>query len=230
MKKKSTENKIKKLLIAITVLLLSAFTGITVVYAWFTGQKDMKTISKINTPINLTLGAGHNESIQQLDLGNIDAKIESHTKKYVFSVSSNESIVQCYRLQLSHTTNIKFTYTIYHSSELGEEEEILNDDILYVGTDNHEYYYRIGEKVQMEVLNPDNNDTFLANQDDYSKTYNEYRKVQKHAKPLYTISGEITPGNTSTFIDYYILEITWEEEQVQNNKETDMVYLMAAVV
>ena len=65
----------------------------------------------------------------------------------------------------------------------------------------------------------------------HQMTYGSYAGVQASAEPLYWItdSQESLPTATDAtgyYVNYYILHISWDET-VQNNKETDMVYLMA---
>lgn len=206
--------KIKKIYTLTTLILCIALAGIAAVNAWFTGKKSIETVSMVRRPMEFVLGAGHKEGIQRLDLGNIDARKEEHNMKYVFSVSSYDSVATNYVLQLSYTTNIKFDYKVYEASELETNEP---GSIVYVGVDEN-YYYASGDMVQMQILNVDNNIV------EFEKTYDEYKNVQEHAKPVYQISDSRTLS--SERVDYYILEITWDEKEVFNDKETDMVYLM----
>lgn len=68
----------------------------------------------------------------------------------------------------------------------------------------------------------------------HEKTYEKYGNVQISAEPLYwkTASQEKLPDEkqkpdkNGNYVNYYILHITWDET-VQNNKETDMIYIMA---
>lgn len=65
----------------------------------------------------------------------------------------------------------------------------------------------------------------------HKESYDSYKNVQENAEPLYWQSDEIQPENNSGqgFVDYYILEISWNDD-VRNDKETDMVYLTAGIV
>ena len=71
----------------------------------------------------------------------------------------------------------------------------------------------------------------------HGTTYDAYNNVQISAEPLYwkttekqtlnKITSAITTIDKDTYyVDYYILRISWDDT-VQNNKETDMIYIMA---
>ena len=65
----------------------------------------------------------------------------------------------------------------------------------------------------------------------HKTTYGGYDKVQQSAEPLYWRSNEpeTLPREANAnalYVNYYILHISWDDT-VQNNKETDMIYLMA---
>ena len=66
----------------------------------------------------------------------------------------------------------------------------------------------------------------------HATTYGAYDNVQQAAEPLYWKSDaqeklpETKNANEEFYVNYYILHISWDET-VQNNKETDMIYLMA---
>ena len=90
--------------------------------------------------------------------------------------------------------------------------------------------YIKGELLTGSYLNKDENSDNAT--DKYHEiTYDKYNNVQKSAEPLYwkTTNQETLPENkddTTHYVNYYILHISWDEN-VQNNKETDMIYLMA---
>ena len=92
--------------------------------------------------------------------------------------------------------------------------------------------YKKGDLLPGSYLNIDANNRYAT--DAYHKeTYGDYTKsyVQQSAEPLYwkTSSPVTLPDkedDTGYYVNYYILHITWGDD-VQNNKETDMIYLMA---
>ena len=191
------------------------------VFAWLYMQRSMETITKVNMPYALLIGAGDAKPIQQLELSNIDVSA-SKSKDVVFCVYS-EKPSKSYDLQLAHTTNIGFTYEIYTATRA--DSNASTDVVECLGKQ-----YAKGVKLSGSYLNIDENNRY-ATEAYHRETYGEYKKVQKSAEPLYwkTTSQEILPANkddTAYYVNYYILHISWDEN-VQNNKETDMIYLMA---
>ena len=203
---------------AVISAIIAALLLLTIpVLAWFYRQRSMETMTQINLPYPLRIGAGNTQPIQQLELSNIDVS----KKKYedvvfcVYSHGANET----YYLQLAHTTNIGFHYKIYKASVRQDGE------ISYLGNQ-----YSQGEALAGKYLNIDSAEKY-ATKDYHETTYGSYDKVQQSAEPLYwrsdereTLSGK---ANTNAlYVNYYILHISWDDT-VQNNKETDMIYLMA---
>ena len=198
------------------------------VFAWMYMQRSMETITKVNMPYALLIGAGDAKPIQQLELSNIDVSGTQKYKDVVFCVYSEKSS-KSYYLQLAHTTNIGFTYEIYKASRPAADAST-GDVVSYLGKP-----YIKGEQLAGSYLNKDESSNYATDKYHYI-TYNEYDKehVQKSAEPLYwkTASQEKLPDEmqkpdkNGNYVNYYILHITWDET-VQNNKETDMIYIMA---
>lgn len=190
------------------------------VLAWLYMQRSMETITKIKKPEILSIKAGDMQDIEQLELGTIDVSGDQRSKDVVFCVYSAEA-GKSYYLQLAHTTNIGFTYSIYKASAPNE-----GSDITYLGKQ-----YKKGDLLPGRYLNRDD-DGKHATKDYHATTYGKYDKVQQAAEPLYWKSDarETLPdtknANEDFYVNYYILHISWDET-VQNNKETDMIYLMA---
>lgn len=216
---------VKRLLIVLSAAVL-IFAGIVTVYAWFTNQRKLATVTRVNAPSALVIGAGVKESSININLGSIDVEDESKKKDFVVSVYSDNS-VEKYKLQLAHTTNIDFAYTIYKA----DESMSYSGDgcVEYVDeAGNTHYYTKNGEALAGRYLNLNGK---IADKSLHDKSYDEYNEVQKNAEPLYwQTENEIQPTNNSSsgFLDYYILEISWNEN-VSNNKETDMVYLTVGI-
>lgn len=192
------------------------------VFAWLYMQRSMETITKVNMPYALLIGAGDAKPIQQLQLSNIDVSA-SKSKDVVFCVYS-EKKSKSYDLQLAHTTNIGFKYEIYKASRPAAGASAENV-VSYLGKQ-----YKKGNLLVGSYLNKDGNSDNATNTY-HGITYGEYSSVQKSAEPLYwkTTNQETLPekqDDTTYYVNYYILRILWDEN-VQNNKETDMIYLMA---
>ena len=223
----------KKRLMKAAVTLTAILTVTMVVTAWFSNQRQLDTITQINAPTTLVIGAGNKEASSYIDLGEIDVtKVDENTKQgksdYVFCVYS-ESVLGSYKLQLAHTTNIPFTYTIYKATDNTSAE---NGTVTYHSTnENKDYYYLKDTEVKGEYKNlKTDEEPQIANDTYHKKTYENYDKVQKNAEPLYwQTTNAITPTSAGNgFTDYYILELTWVGN-LQNDKETDMVYITASM-
>lgn len=206
--KKDSTSSVRKRRAVISVIIAALLLLTIPVLAWFYRQRSMETMTQINLPYALRIGAGNTQPIQQLELSNIDvSKKKSEDVVFcVYSQGANES----YYLQLAHTTNIGFQYTIYKASVNQDGE------ISYLGNQ-----YSQDEKLAGKYATKDYHET----------TYGNYDKVQQSAEPLYWRSDkkETLPGEANAnalYVNYYILHISWDDT-VQNNKETDMIYLMA---
>ena len=190
------------------------------VLAWLYMQRSMETITKIKKPEILSIKAGDMQDIEKLELGTIDVSGDQ-SKDVVFCVYSAEAGKRYY-LQLAHTTNIGFTYSIYRASMAAKGGDI----ITYLGKQ-----YQKGEQLSGKYLNVAA-DGKHATKDYHATTYGKYDKVQQAAEPLYWKSNEQEKlpnkqdANGEFYVNYYILHISWDKT-VQNNKETDMIYLMA---
>ena len=215
--KKGSTLSVRKRRAVISVIIAALLLLTIPVLAWFSRQRSMETMTKINLPYALRIGAGNTQPIQQLELSNIDVS----KKKYedvvfcVYSQGANEE----YYLQLAHTTNIGFHYKIYKASVQQDGA------ISYLGNQ-----YSQGEELAGNYLNVGAAGKYATNRY-HETTYGNYDKVQQSAEPLYWRSDkkETLPGDANAnalYVNYYILHISWDDT-VQNNKETDMIYLMA---
>ena len=233
--KKTSENERfrkyrKRLSIAAVCLAVTLAVSIPVV-AWFTKQRKLETMAKIKSPTTLNIGAGNKEDSAYIDLGGIDVEGEETSKDFVFCVYS-DSAKGDYKIQLAHTTNIDFTYTIYRADSIVDSEGNNAGNVKYFSKlDNKDYYYSKGSVLVGDYLNKDNN-TQLADQSKHTDTYDTYDEVQKNAEPLYwQNTSPIVPSPEGVgFVDYYILEVSWTKGEVKNDKETDMVYLTAGMI
>ena len=190
------------------------------VLAWLYMQRSMETITEIKEPEILSIKAGDMQDIEKLELGTIDVSGDQ-SKDVVFCVYSAEPGKR-YDLQLAHTTNIGFTYSIYKASAPNE-----GSDITYLGKQYQQRDLLSGRYLNLA------DDRKHATKDYHATTYGAYDKVQQAAEPLYWKSDaqeklpEAQQDATGEFyVNYYILRISWDGT-VQNNKETDMIYLMA---
>lgn len=214
--------KFKRLLIWLSAAIL-IIAGSSTAYAWFTNQRKLAAVTKVNAPAALIIGAGEKESSLNINIGGIDVEDESKKKAFVFCVYSDET-VENYKLQLAHTTNINFVYSIYKANEVPDSGAAEYED--ESGTVH--YYAKNGDALAGEYLNQEGN---IADNSLHDRSYDDYANVQKNAEPLYwQTNNVITPtlNNPPGFLDYYILEISWGEDVI-NNKETDMIYITAGL-
>ena len=192
------------------------------VLAWLYMQRSMETITEIKKPEILSIKAGDMQDIEQLELGTIDVSGDQRSKDVVFCVYSAEA-GKSYYLQLAHTTNIGFTYSIYRASMAAKGGDI----ITYLGKQ-----YAKDDLLSGKYLNLAE-DKKHATKDYHATTYETYDNVQQAAEPLYwksdeqeTLPDKQQDATGEFYVNYYILHISWDKT-VQNNKETDMIYLMA---
>lgn len=224
---KKNSGKNKKLSIIAAILLGSAIILIVPVYAWFAYQAKVETMSKINEPPELTLASGKNDSIQMFEIGSLDVS-STGTKDFVFSVETGKTSE--YDLQLAHTTNIPFAYSIFRVKEDG------NGTIVYSTTDANgdpvSYKYSVltgtvGGIPQDITLNPINQDDNapsvsgalrpLGDEDELPVDRKNYAagtdEVDVYVEPLYSVARNI--GKNTTDIDnnddrdYFVLRVSW---------------------
>lgn len=216
------------------------------IYAWFAlSSNKAETMTKIQEPKNLDIRAGNAESIEYFDLNdiNIEEITADSPKRYVFCVVTGSSKT-FYNIQIAHTTNIPFTYSLYRA------EEGTADDAGAVAYTTHDddpqtiYYKSVGEKLDLNPLNAD-----TGNKSNYGRTlgikdiedkcyklvYGTDYSPELYAVPIYEQVTELETMNPNH--DFYILELGFEGEDVtgfsqwnnnKNNKETDIIYITAS--
>lgn len=210
----------------ITALVLSATLVIAApIVAWFTYNRQIALTTKINAPTQIYITAGNEESVVNLDLSDIDVEETDSSgnlvtkKDFVMGIAGTD--VENYMLQLAHTTNIPFTYTLYWADN-GNENDY---DVEYTDENGGTHYYKKSEQVTGNYLNM-SNDNRTADNSKHNATYDSYDNVQPYAEPLYWQSNQLSVKTKSSnkFCDYFIIEVSWNSG-VSNQKETDMVYL-----
>lgn len=245
--KKSQNKKIqnKKLTLGLSVVLLLASVGtfVAVTFGWFANKRNLETIVWVRTPIVLDIHSGNDKDIQYLNMGDIDVEAE-HSKDYVFCVHG--SPVDNYSLQLAYTTNIPFTYKIYRATMTGAETDIPS---YYVDEQGEEAvdYFRVTNSnpvitgLPLHLLGEEagkHQSHHMSYGDDKGENPIDRDMVQSYAEPLYWLAEEegtgiMQPKNVISmnveepyFLDYYILHVEWDGGK--NDKETDIVYLIAS--
>ena len=226
---------------AFSILFLSILAlGSFPVLAWLYGKKSVQTVTMVSKPNALMLGAGNVRAMQELVLGEVDVTAEPSYKDVVFCVYSDGTV--SYSLQLAHTTNIGFAYELFPAA-LGEGGGSSKVDYLQDSFSFDSQKPLAGGYLNLAEDSSGNSPLRAKTTGDYhNKTYEvdgnagvsgSYEKVQKYAEPLYwKASSSLELKNedlqNGNYIHYYVLRISWGD-RVTNNKETDMVYLMAEV-
>ncbi len=222
-------------------------------YAWFAFQDRIEAFTKVKEPPSINLASGGDDPALYITLENIDVSVG--TDKYiVFSIEPGK--YSAYDIQLSHTTNIPFTYKLYrvqedangtieytdHTRNANEETELKYSIITTAaGTTSGE--------VTLTDINPDDMSTgrYLGDENDLSaarKNYVDSDDVNMYVKPLYSVARSIPQLNEnddgSADRDYFAIRIIWPPgtssitytdadywNYAFNNKETDLIYISA---
>lgn len=236
------KRKPKIIYIVLLLCLLGVAAGLT--YAWFRQSYSLSTVAKIKASIRLDLAAGNGEDVSRFQIGTVDTTGEGVTSKdYVIAVKKDKSKDKSanYILQIGHTTNIPFTYTLYKATEDN------SGTVIYVGADNITHKYKKSDtEIKGKYLNKRSDDKILANSTGtyHEQTYESYSKIQENAEPLYWQSTD-TLGSGTDLVDYYILTVSWKKrgsEQTKSDddkykyiddiedKETDIVYISVSAI
>lgn len=235
------EKRKSKIIYTVLLLcLLGVAAGLT--YAWFRQSYSLSTVAKIKASIRLDLAAGNGEDASRFQIGTVDTTGEGVTSKdYVIAVKKDKPTN--YILQIGHTTNIPFTYTLYKATEDN------SGTVIYVGADNITHKYKKSDtEIKGKYLNKIPDDKILANSTGtyHEQTYESYSKIQENAEPLYWQSNDPTLGTGTDLVDYYILTVSWEkrpagqhEDETNDkykyiddieDKETDIVYISVSAI
>lgn len=225
----------RRFITSIIALIVILIIFLAVTLAWFFRQRELDTLSWIKTPMVLNIGSGKNHDIAQLDMGSIDAA--KGDRYYVFCVYGKP--VDNYSLQLAYTTNIPFYYYVYRA----DDKKQGSNPLTYNG---EEFYYNESDPVIAAKPLSTLSVSEIKKHQRHSLSYGDEKgnnpvkdeKVQKNAEPLYWLASNsngvslMKPENIMTenngdkyFCDYYVIRVHWNDGEVSNNKETDMIYL-----
>ncbi len=232
---------IKKLSFAVKVQLIIAIlcTMAVPAFAWFVYQDRIETFSKIKEPPSINLASGGDDPALYISLENID--VSKSTEKYiVFSVEPGK--YSAYDIQLSHTTNIPFTYELYRIQE--DEKGMIEyiDHTRDVNAEETTIKYKImtmpegtaAWKVELKDINPDDGSTgrTLGDEADLAahnrQNYDSNKdNVNPYVKPIYSVARRIPQLNEkedgSSARDYFAIKITWTQG-ANNSTESDANY------
>lgn len=197
-------DRAEKRLLILTLLATALLALIVGTLAWLRYSRSLQTMTTVHVPA-LYLGGADGSSTIDIDMGDIDV-VTKQEQYYAFSVvsKSKDGSTDRYILQLAHTTNLPFQYEVYEATGTITGE---------VTSANCK-----GENILSKTLSKDTT---------RPATYGEKSTIGTHlhpaADPQYYQSDKRTINSTSR-TDYYILKVWWEGT-IENNKETDMVYL-----
>ena len=220
--------QIKRLSFPMKIQLVIAIlcTAAIPVYAWFSYQDKIEAMSKIKEPPSINLASGGQDPALYITLENID--VTSGTEKFVvFSVEPGK--YSAYDIQLSHTTNIPFTYQLYRVKQDDDNGTIkYTDHTIDAGGKETDIFYSVitdavgttlGEVV-LSDLNADNGGTGRTLGDEAKlqnsfnrKNYADTDHVNQYVKPLYSVARRIPQLNDRTDgsndRDYFAIKISW---------------------
>lgn len=179
---KQNNNKRKRIIELIVAILLTVVLIVAIpVYAWFSNLNEMAKLAKIKAPDDLYINAAHKEDKIHLDMRDINV-MQSYTpeggeetsvtaQNFPFTVSGN--YVNWYTLQIEHTTNNPYTYSVYEGTVYKVFKEA-DGSITQVDIGEGEYVDKIlnvktGKRIDEE--NPNYKD---RNAEDHSLNYVEY--------------------------------------------------------
>ncbi len=239
------QEKSKKIQIVLATLFTIVSLAALPVAAWFSHQRHIASVAKINSPATLAINSGEKEDIIYFQMSNIDVGTGENagSKDFVFRVEGKD--VTKYNLQIAHTTNNDFQYSLTRAHTVTGQSD--QTDVLYVKQNDTAVYYRKDDPVSGKNVNDTNASGRIYGTDGYSlKSYDAGDERQAYAEPLYWQTDEPLFSKTGTgegynewsendpdwnpdidFVNYYVLTVTWEAGKVSNNKETDLIYITA---
>ena len=143
--KKKTEVVIA---ISLTIVTLIAIP----VYAWYSNQRKLADLERVDTPTKLFITAAHDD-IKYLTLTDIQVTGGDTKKYYVFCVSGKSA--SYYHLQLAYTTNNQFEYFIYPAKQVQSNADYLASHTAHdeYGNESMTYYYAIDKEITVPASN-----------------------------------------------------------------------------
>lgn len=194
------------------------FTMAIPVYAWFAYKDTIEALTKVKEPPSINLASGGDDPALYVTLENIDVTTAGSEKFIVFSIEPGK--YSAYDIQLSHTTNIPFTYELYRVREDENGEIEYTDHSRNVDAETGEnvettLHYSImtaynysatgaatisAGKVTLQDINPDDRSTgrYLGDEEDLAaKNRRNYKvgegadDVNQYVKPLYSVARRI---------------------------------------
>lgn len=223
--KKSFRMPILAWCMAVGVLMLFGIS-----FAWFTKVErtaDSKTTS-VMAPYYLTLLNPSETAVLELSIGNL---MPGRTKQILFCVSNKDNELDemmnmggadfDYSMELIHTDNLALDYTLYELEKATEgDADIVAEDAV----EGEPTYWDIGTKFSWtDVSTQRYKQLGLTGDELNSGTYMSYEKNDNN-------DFHLSDDGSGYDSQYFLLEIEWQEDAVNNfenyDKETDMIYVL----
>lgn len=223
-------DKVNKLSLSVKIQLVIAIicTMAIPVYAWFAYQDRIEALSKVKEPPSINLASGGEDPALYISLENIDVNTTNHEKYVVFSVEPGK--YSAYDIQLTHTTNIPFTYELYRVRQDNENGTIeYTDHSIDINGEETELKYSImttaagttNGKITLKDINQnDDSPNRILGDENELETYNRRNyntgtdEVNQYVEPIYSVARRIPQlsvgDDGSSDRDYYAIKITWQ--------------------
>ena len=234
-------------LLAILAIIAVIIVLIGLSLTWFVNSHNLSTVTKIQTPADPKVLGPNETSIGTLEIaydkdrGDTKDDQGNVTIRRAFCVQSNNEKTapqgggQPFELQVANTTNITGlkikVYRVTVNSATDTTGEVVGLD----GLNRTFSWSRQGEPISFTLINPakEGDDSLAKELEENDPTFGTYKNVQKNARPLYRYK-EFKKEDLDGYKDgkannatNFILECTWNANEANNLKETDMVYLIA---
>ena len=149
LKKMPSKKKIEAVIVG--VLIIAMMIGIPI-YAWFSNQRRIADLERVDTPTKLFITAAHDD-IKYLALTDIQVTGSDTKKYYVFGVSGESA--NYYHLQLAYTTNNQFEFFLYPAKQVTENDSYLASHTAHdeYGNETTTYYYAIDDMITVPATN-----------------------------------------------------------------------------
>ena len=203
----------------IVLVLAMVFAVVVGTLAWLRHMRSMQTVTLIQVSDRFLLGSDETDSTA-VNLGSIDVS-KPGNRFYAFGVKSGSD----YRLQLAYTTNIPFTYIIHRAIQ----SAVPNGEYTKEHPEGGYTFYYDRAALPGSYLNL-SADGRTVKKDKHKISFvgdtdtDTVVSAQKYAEPVYWQSGDVKLLDTDKHIDYFVLEVRWDES-LPNDKETDLIYL-----
>lgn len=208
------------LLVVIVLALMLGFVS----YAWLFHRNSMITMAPVIHPGSISITGPDGSVMDAFDLSYSDDEItteEDGTKRVTINREfCVKSTAEHYKLEVVHTTNMKGL--VFSLARKDTPDQPLEGEFLNLS-------HRIPEGTGQLQYNH-------ADKTKHSLNFDDYENVQVHSEPLYWKVTSVLDSDTTSkvtenfsgedityYLTNYVLCITWIEE----NKETDLFYILA---